>query len=60
MLQKFRSWYLTNHTEITWFLIGFLCYSGLLSLGRGDYVGAVVYFGVAYINYLFYNKGRSI
>jgi hypothetical protein len=60
MLQQFRSWYLRNQTEITWFLIGFLCYSGLISLGRSDYVGAVIAFGVAYINYFFHKQDRSI
>jgi hypothetical protein len=58
MLQKFRLWYLSNQTEITWFLIGFLCYSGLISLGQGDYVGAVIVFGVAYINYFLHNHGK--
>jgi uncharacterized protein (DUF486 family) len=56
MLQKFRQWYLRNHTEITWFLIGFLCYSGLISLGQGNYVGAVISFGIAYINYFLNSK----
>jgi lysozyme family protein len=56
MLQKFRQWYLKNQTEITWFLIGFLCYSGLISLGRGDYIGAAIVFGIAYINYYMHHK----
>jgi uncharacterized protein (DUF486 family) len=55
-MNKFRVWYLRNHTEITWFLIGFLCYSGLISLGQGNYVGAVISFGIAYINYFLNSK----
>ena len=55
-MNKFRAWYLKNQTEITWFLIGFLCYSGLISLGRGEYVDAVIVFGIAYINYYMHSK----
>jgi hypothetical protein len=56
-MNKFRQWYLKNQTEITWFLIGFLCYSGLISLGRGEYVDAAIVFGIAYINY--YMRSRA-
>jgi hypothetical protein len=55
-MNKFRQWYLLNQTEITWFLIGFLCYSGLISFGQGNYVGSVVAFGIAYINYYMQKK----
>jgi hypothetical protein len=53
MLDNFRLWYLRNYTEITWFLIGFLVMSGLVDLGDGNYTGAVISFGIAYINYIF-------
>jgi hypothetical protein len=55
-MNKFRQWYLHYQTEITWFLIGFLCYSGLISLGSGDYVGAAIVFVIAYINYYLHRK----
>lgn len=55
-MNSIRSWYLRNYTEITWFLIGFLVMSGLSDLGQGDYTGAVISFGVAYINYVFSRK----
>jgi hypothetical protein len=55
-MNKFRQWYLRNQTEITWFLIGFLCYGGLISFGRGDYIGSVIMFGIAYINYYMHRK----
>ena len=51
MLERFRQWYLTNQREITWFLIGFLVFAGLQDLSVGNYVGALVSFGLAYINY---------
>ena len=51
MLERFRSWYLANQKEITWFLIGFLVFAGLQDLRVGNYVGALISFGLAYINY---------
>lgn len=56
MLENFRSWYLRNYTEITWFLIGFLIMAGLQDLGQGNYVGATISFALAYINYVFNKK----
>jgi hypothetical protein len=50
-MNKFRQWYLTNQTEITWFLIGFLTLSGLQDLNVGNYIGALVSFGLVWINY---------
>jgi hypothetical protein len=51
-MSKFRQWYLTNSTEITWFLIGLLVSSGIDSLARGHYVNAVISFAIAYLNYI--------
>ncbi|CAB4128681.1 hypothetical protein UFOVP112_55 [uncultured Caudovirales phage] len=56
MLDNFRNWYLRNYAEITWFLIGFLVMAGLTDLGAGDYTGAIISFGIAYINYLFLKR----
>ncbi len=53
MLDNFRQWYLRNYTEITWFLIGFLIMAGLVDFGQGDYVGALLCLGIAFVNYLF-------
>ena len=53
MLDNFRMWYLRNHIEITWFLIGFLVMAGFSDLGSGDYTGALISFALAYLNYLF-------
>jgi hypothetical protein len=50
-MNSFRQWYLRNAKEITWFLIGFLTLSGLQELSVGNYIGAAVSFGLAYINY---------
>ena len=50
-MNSFRQWYLANQKEITWFLIGFLVFAGLQDLSVGNYLGAVVSFVLAYINY---------
>ena len=50
-MNSIKRWYLENSTEITWFLIGVLTLSGLQDLGNGNYLGALVSFGLAYINY---------
>jgi hypothetical protein len=53
MLDNIRRWYFRNYTEITWFLIGFLVMAGLSDLSKGDYVGAVLSWGIAWVNYIF-------
>ena len=50
-MNSIREFYLKNQKEITWFLIGFLTLSGLQDLGQGNYIGAAISFGLAYINY---------
>ena len=52
MLDNFRAWYLRNQIEITWFLIGWLCLGGLVDFGQGDYIGALVLWGIALLNYV--------
>jgi hypothetical protein len=51
MMNKFRSWYLSNATEITWFLIGFLTFAGLQDLARGDHVQAAISFILVALNW---------
>lgn len=53
MLENFRAWYLRNYNEITWFIIGFLVMAGLQDTSTGNYTGAIISFGLAYVNYLF-------
>ena len=50
-MNSFRQWYLRNAKEITWFLIGFLVMAGLQDLSVGNYVGALLSFGLAWVNY---------
>lgn len=52
-MNSFRAWYLRNYEAITWFLIGFLVNAGLINIGQGDYVGALLCWGIAVINYIF-------
>lgn len=56
MMNKFRAWYLSNQVQITWFLIGFLVYAGLIDFAQGDYVGMLLFWGIAVINYVFVKK----
>jgi len=50
-MNKIKQFFYQYRTEITWFLIGFLVMAGLQDLSVGNYVGALVSFGLAYINY---------
>jgi hypothetical protein len=50
-MDSFRNWYISNQDAISWFIIGWLCQSGLDCLIRGSYVWAAVQFGIAYLNY---------
>ena len=56
MLANIREWYLRNHIQITWFLIGWLCLGGIYDFGRGEYISAIVLWGIACINYIFVKK----
>jgi len=51
MLDRFRSWYLKYQNEITWWIIGWLCFAFLDQLGRGHYIMAFIDAGLAYFNY---------
>lgn len=55
-MNKFRQWYLTNSTEITWFLIGLLTSTGIDALLRLDYTNAALSFLLAYVNYYLNKK----
>ena len=51
MLDKFRSWYLSNQNEITWFLIGFLIAAAIHSFGQGEYADMLFSLVLAFANY---------
>lgn len=51
-MNKFRQWYLTYSSEITWFIIGLLVSGGFESLFKHDYVNACISFALAYVNYI--------
>lgn len=55
-MNKFRQWYLTYYTEITWFIIGFLIAAGLNSLSHGDYGDAAFSLVLAFANYYLSRK----
>ena len=37
-MENIRRWYLDNYSQITWFLIGWLCLGGVVNFGRGEYL----------------------
>jgi hypothetical protein len=51
-MSAFRRWYLTNGNKISWFIIGAMCMSGLIYLGSGQYINAVISFAIAGVNWL--------
>ena len=51
MLDAIKNWYTRNYTEITWFIIGWLCLSGLMALASGNLISAVVSLGLAWLNF---------
>ena len=50
MLEKFRIWYTTYYTEITWFLVGWLLADGFHFLAVGQYGYALFDFILAGFN----------
>jgi len=50
-MNKFRIWYMTYASEITWFLIGYMVSLGLSYLVCEDYVNSAICFVVAFLNY---------
>ena len=56
MLDKLKYWFYSNHTEISWFLIGLLVSSGIDSLARGYWFNALMGFGLVFLNYIFVRR----
>jgi hypothetical protein len=54
-MDKFRTWYRTYHTEITWFLIGWLSLSALHDFSIGNWGGLAIDLGLIFLN-LSFNK----
>ncbi len=56
MLNSFKQWYMTNATEITWFIIGAMIMSGLIYFGQGQWLNAVLCWFIAAANFWFRNN----
>jgi hypothetical protein len=54
-MDKFRTWYFTYHTEITWFLIGWLSLAALEDLSKENWIGLAIDLGLIFLN-LSFNK----
>jgi hypothetical protein len=46
-----KNWWIRNHDAITWFIIGWLSFSGLDSLANGQYMWAAISAVLIYLNY---------
>ena len=46
-----KNWYVSNQDAITWFVIGFLTYSLMLTVGRGEWIWAVITALLIWLNY---------
>lgn len=51
MWDKIRTWAYINSVQITWFLIGLFTAFGLTDFGNGNWIGALINFGFAGLNY---------
>lgn len=56
MFDRIKYWYHDNYIQITWFIIGWLVMAGLEQIGRGNGIGALIDFGLAYVNYALYRR----
>jgi hypothetical protein len=54
LLHKITNWYNHNNDEITWFLVGFLCYATLDDLYHQNYISAYIDFILVLLNVKFY------
>lgn len=50
-MENLKTWVKNNHTEITWFIIGWLVFAGIDQIAREHYIMALIDFGLAYFNY---------
>lgn len=46
-----KRWFVCNQDAITWFIIGWMTFSGFIDLGAHNYVTAVFDFVIVYANY---------
>lgn len=44
-------WMKEHNTEISWWIVGWMCFAALDSFFRGNYVFAAIDAGLAYLNY---------
>jgi uncharacterized protein (DUF486 family) len=55
-MERFVAWYYRNRVEIIWFLIGYLTMAGLNEFNRANYTGALIDWGLAYLNYFLHRR----
>lgn len=55
-MDKFLDWMRYYNVEITWFLIGWLCLSGIKELAHGHLLSASIDLGIAFLNFVLYKR----
>jgi hypothetical protein len=50
-MNQIKQFFYQHRNEITWFLMGWLTLAGLHDLAQGDYVGALINWALAFINF---------
>ena len=50
-MNKFRTWYQRNFTQINWFIIGILAAAGAEKFSQGEFDAALVFWAIAVANY---------
>ena len=55
-MDKITNWFKTYNNEITWFIIGWMCFATLDQLTRGHYVMAGIDAVLAYFNYSMWKR----
>ena len=53
-MNRFMSWYMSNYTQITWFIIGWVAMCTLVDFGKGDWSSVAFDLLLLVVNYLFY------
>lgn len=58
MLKRFGEWFSEYNTQISWWLIGWMCMAALESFSREQYVMMFIDLGIAYFNYAMWRSNN--
>lgn len=58
-MNKFREWYMRYSDEITWWIIGWLSFSGLDAIVRGNWGFAILDVALIVLNYKLWKNNNA-